>query len=154
MLKSQWHSKLSLAGVKPGVNSSPIVFSHSTSLPSFGRFQRAQLSRRLPLLFTNPYVFPPIVLMPDHEILPFITCLGFSCTLVFQYPRPRKVWWSVHAPFEGYFLAPKGAKGVKRRCSDPHSCRIFRNVAFALGFVGCFSSLAVFIPSPSPQKRK
>ena len=102
---------MSLAGVKPLIL--PLLFCHILHHYHLSeRFQRAQLSRRLPLLFTNPYVFLPIVLMPDHRVLPFITCLGFSCTLVFPYPWPRKVWWSVHALFEGYVLAPKGAKGV------------------------------------------
>ena len=65
---------------------------------------------RLPLLFTNLYVFPPIVLIP--EVLWFITCFGFSCTLVVLHFWPRKFWWSLLAPFEVYLLAPKGAKGV------------------------------------------
>ena len=83
--------------------------------------------RRLPLLFTNPYVFPLIVLIP--EVLRFITCLSFSYTLVVPDLRPRKFWWSLLAPFEGYLLALKGAKGV---VLTNNSCRILRNVAFAL----------------------
>ena len=84
-------------------------------------------------------------------IIIIITCLGFSCTLVFPYPRPRKVWWSVHAPFEGYVLAPKGAKGVVLTLTR---VGLFPQRGLCFGICGCFSSLAVFFPSPSPQKRK
>ena len=90
---------------------SPLPFLSPFPVPgSAGVNLFAQLPRRFPLLFTNPYVFPPIVLIP--EVLLFITCLSFSCTLVVPDLPPRKFWWSLLAPFEGYLLALKGAKGV------------------------------------------
>ena len=70
----------------------------------------AHLPHRLPLLFRNPYVFPPFILIP--EVLRFITCLGFSCSFVVPDLRPRTFWWSLLRPYEGYLLAPKGAKNV------------------------------------------
>ena len=70
----------------------------------------AQLPHHQPLLFSNPYVFPPIVLVP--QVLRFIICLGFQCTLVVPDLRPRKFWWSLLRPYESFLLAPKGTKGV------------------------------------------
>ena len=110
----------------------PLLFFSPFPVPgSAGVNLFAQLPRRLPLLFTNPSVFPPTVLIP--EVLRFITCLSFSCTPVVPDLRPRKFWWSLLAPFEGYLLALKRAKGV---VLTNNSCRILRNLAFALGFVG------------------
>ena len=50
-------------------------------------------------------------------------------------------------------MALKGAKGV---VLTNNSCRILRNVAFALGFVGVYdySNLVVFIPPPPPHEKK
>ena len=108
---------------------SPLLFFSPFPVPgSAGVNLFAQLPRRLPLLLTNPYFFLPIVLIP--EVLRFITCLSFSCTLVVPGLRPRKFWWSLLAPFKGYLLALKGVVLTN------NSCRILRNVAFVLGFVG------------------
>lgn len=69
-----------------------------------------QTPLHLPFLFSNPYVFPPIILIP--EVLRYITDLGFSCTLVVPDLRPRRFWWFLLRPYDGSFLASKGAKGV------------------------------------------
>ena len=120
------------SNVQSHPSGSPLLFFSPFPVPgSAGVNLFAQLHRRLPLLFTNPHVFPPIVLIP--EVLRFITCLSFSCTPVVPDLWPRKFWRSLLAPFEGYLLALKGAKGV---VLTNNSCRILRNVAFALGFVG------------------
>ena len=145
-----------LSNVQSHPSGSPLLFFSPFPVPgSAGVNLFAQLPpppRRLSLLFTNPYVFPPVVLI--HEVLRFITCLSFSCTLVVPDLRPRFwFWWSLLAPFEGYLLALKGAKGV---VVTNNSCRILRNVAFALGFVGVYdySNLVVFIPPPPNEKKR
>ena len=63
-------------------------------------------------LFSNPYVFPPIVLIP--HILRFIKSQSFPCTVVIPDVRPRKFWWPLLQSFTSFLLAPWYAG-----CSSP-----------------------------------
>ena len=61
-------------------------------------------------LFSNPYVFPPIILIP--QVLRFVKSQSFPCTIVVPDIRPRKFWWPLLQSYSSFQLAPKGTLGM------------------------------------------
>ena len=70
----------------------------------------AQHPHRGSQLFSNPYVFPPIILIP--HVLSFIQGLSVPCTFVIPDIRPRKFWWPLFQSLRSFLLAPKGSSRV------------------------------------------
>ena len=65
-----------------------------------------------PLLLSNPYVFPPICLIPN--VLRFMSSSAVLFTLVVPYVWPRGFWWALlpHCRSSSLPLAPKDQVGV------------------------------------------
>ncbi len=65
-----------------------------------------------PQLFSNPYVFPPICLIPN--VLRFMSSFRVSFTIVVPDVRPRRFWWALlpHCSTSALLLAPEGEVGV------------------------------------------
>lgn len=77
----------------------------------------AQLPANHGHLFSNPYIFPPIVLIP--QVLRFAKTQSIPCSLVVPDVRPRKFWWPLLQSFPSFLLAPRGTPDIV--CSpSPH----------------------------------
>lgn len=65
-----------------------------------------------PLLFSNPYIFPPICLIPN--VLRFLSSFRVSFTIVVPDVRPRRFWWALlpHYPPSSLLLAREGEVGI------------------------------------------
>ena len=65
-----------------------------------------------PEVFSNPYVFPPICLIP--QIFKYLNSLKLSYTLVVPDVIPRRFWWPLllSACCSSCLLASKGASGI------------------------------------------
>ena len=65
-----------------------------------------------PQLFSNPYVFPPICLIPN--VLRFLSSFRVSFTIVVPDVRPRRFWWALlpHCSPSSLLLAREGKVGV------------------------------------------
>ena len=65
-----------------------------------------------PLLFSNPYVFPPFCLIPN--VLSFMSSFSVSFTIVVADVLPRRFWCSLlpHCPSSSLLLVRKGQMGV------------------------------------------
>ena len=90
-----------------------------SSLPFFSTYLSPGSSRinvfvQLPAkrgdLFSNPYAFQPIVLIP--RVLWFVRDQAFPCTLVIPNVRPRKFWWPLLQLFSSFLLAPQGTPDI------------------------------------------
>jgi len=79
------------SNVQCTLDGSPLPFFSPHPTPgSSGVNAFAQLLANHNDLFSNPYVFPPIVLIP--HILQFIKSQSFPCTVVIPDVRPHKFW--------------------------------------------------------------
>ena len=65
-----------------------------------------------PEVFSNPYVFPPIRLIP--HIFKYLNSLNLPYTLVVPDVFPRRFWWPLllSACSSSCLLASKGANGI------------------------------------------
>ena len=65
-----------------------------------------------PQLFSYPYVFPPMCLIPN--VLRFASCFRVSFTIVVPDVRPRRFWWALlpHCSPSSLVLAREGKVGV------------------------------------------
>ena len=65
-----------------------------------------------PEIFSNPYVFPPICLIP--KVFKYLNSLKLPYTLVVPDVIPRRFWWPLllSACSSSSLLASKGASGV------------------------------------------
>ena len=95
---------------------SPLTFNTTFRVllsPSF-YLSLSLVPRQLIFLHSFPVasLFSSPTRMFFRQLFLSLRCCDFSCTLVVPDLRPRKFWWPLLAPFEGYLLAPKGAKGV------------------------------------------
>ena len=65
-----------------------------------------------PRLFSYPYVFPPICLIPN--VLRFMSSFAISFTVVVPDVLPRRFWWALlpHCPSSSLLLAREGQVGV------------------------------------------
>ena len=61
-------------------------------------------------LFSNPYVFPPIILIP--RVLRFVKSKSVPCTIVVPDICPRKFWWPLLQSYSSFQLAPMGTLGM------------------------------------------
>ena len=81
------------------LDGSPLPFFSPYSLPgSSGVNLFAQRPDNHGCLFSNPYVFPPIILIP--QVLGFVKTHCFACTIVIPDVRPREFW------------GPQGSQGI------------------------------------------
>ena len=77
----------------------------------------AQFSgHHLPDLFRNPYVFPPICLIPD--VLRLLCSARLTFTLVVPYVQPRRFWWPL-LPHKSSSSLRLGLKGENRIIQFP-----------------------------------
>lgn len=80
------------SNVQCALDGSPLPFVSPHPTPgSSGVNVLAQLLANHDDLFSNPYVFPAIVLIP--HILRFVRSQSFPCTVVIPDVWPRKFWW-------------------------------------------------------------
>ena len=65
-----------------------------------------------PCLFSYPYVFPPICLIPN--VLRFMSSFAISFIVVVPDVLPRRFWWALlpHCPSSSLLLAREGQVGV------------------------------------------
>lgn len=65
-----------------------------------------------PGLLLNPYVFPPIALVP--QVFKFLQGLGVTFTLCVPDVQPRRCWWPrvKTQASDSFLLAHQGAQGV------------------------------------------
>ena len=92
------------SNVQCALGGSPLPFFSPHPTPgSTGVF--AQLPANHGVLFSNPYIFPPIILIP--QVLCFAKSQSFSCALVVPGVRPRKFWWPLLQSFPSFLLAPE-----------------------------------------------
>ena len=61
-------------------------------------------------LFSNPYVFPPISLIPP--LLRFLRHLEITATVVVPDVRPRRFWWPLLQVFPSFCLGRQGSHGA------------------------------------------
>jgi len=61
-------------------------------------------------MFSNPYVFPPIILIP--EVLRYLCHQKLSCTMVVPDISPRRYWWPLLQIYDSFYFAVKGSRGV------------------------------------------
>ena len=63
-------------------------------------------------LFSYPYVFPPICLIPN--VLRFMSSFAISFTVVVPDVLPRRFWWALlpHCPLSSLLLAREGQVGI------------------------------------------
>ena len=87
-----------------------------------------------PRLFSCPYVFPPICLIPN--VLRFMSSFAISFTVVVPDVLPPRFWWALlpHCPSSSLLLAREaGSSGCS---SSTLQEWLSRFLAFALGFMG------------------
>ena len=89
-------------------------------------------------LFSNPYIFPPIVLIP--QVLRFAKTQSIPCSLVVPDVRPRKFWWPLLQSFPSFLLAPRGTPNIVCSPSPPW---FFFFLAPSLGLMGFSHSFAM-----------
>ena len=128
-------------------DSAPIVFSHSTSLPSFGKISDSTAfpSPSPTRMFSRQLFF--------SLIMKFCRSSHVSASLAplfFRTLGPERFGGLSMHPSRAIFWHLKALKAL----FWPPLVQDFPQRGLCLGICGCFSSLAVFIPSPSPQKRK
>ena len=90
-------------------------FSHWPSPECVGVNLFAQFSgHHSPDLFRNPYVFPPICLIPN--VLKLLPSARLTFTLVVPDVQPRRFWWPLlpHKSSSSLRLGLKGEKGIIR----------------------------------------
>ena len=94
-------------------------FLNDTALPFFSPYPVsgaagvnifAQISHAPPKLFSNPYVFPPICLIP--QVLRFFKSHSLRCTFVVPDIRPRQFWWPLLQTHCSLLLGSKGTTGI------------------------------------------
>ena len=66
----------------------------------------------VPHLFSYPYIFPPICLIPN--VIRFMSSFAISFTVVVPDVLPRRFWWALlpHCPSSSLLLAREGQVGV------------------------------------------
>ena len=80
------------SNVQPSLAGQPLpFFSPYPIVGALGVNMFAQLPSYHGGAFSNPYVFPPIVLIP--QVLRYLSGLGLNYTLVTPDIRPRRFWW-------------------------------------------------------------
>lgn len=99
------------SNVQCTLDGSPLPFFSPHPTPgSSGVNVFAQLPANHNDLFSIPYVFPPILLIP--HILQFIKSQSFPCTVVIPDVRPHKFWWPLLQSCTSILLAPLGTPDV------------------------------------------
>ena len=89
----------------------PLSFFSPYPLPgSSGLNLFAQCPDNHGCLFSNPYVFPPIILIP--QVLRFVKTHGFACTIVIPDVQPRKFWWFLFQSYLSFLLALQGSQDI------------------------------------------
>ena len=95
------------SNVQCSLDGSPFPFFSPYPTPGSFRINVfAQLSPNHGRLFSNPYIFPPIILIP--QVLRFAKTQSIPCTLAVPDVRPRKLWWPLFQSFSSFLLAPQG----------------------------------------------
>ena len=127
----------------------PLPFFSPYSLPgSFGVNLFAQRPDNHGCLFSKPYVFPPIILIP--QVLHFVKTHCFACTIVIPDVRPRKFWWPLFQSYSSFLLAPQGSQGIVLPPPPHHG--VILPLGLSLGICGSSASfpfriyLSRFIP--------
>ena len=102
------------SNVQSDLSGNPLPFFFWNSLSKrFGSKCVCTIARFLcPEVFSNPYVFPPICLIP--QIFKYLNSLKLPYTLVVPDVIPRRFWWPLllSACSSSCLLASKGASGI------------------------------------------
>ena len=104
-----WILSFPLSAVRSRWFSRSFLFSVSCSWFFRGQFV-CQASLQPSPLFSNSFVLPPIILIP--QVSRFVKSQSFPCTIGVHDIRPQKFWWPLLQSYSSFQLAPRGTLGM------------------------------------------